>query len=293
MDTTMSGMAKLANKLGYAWCGGCRSEAVGEDFRRDGDKWVADKSGRCEGYMSDKRLSMVYDDWSFVIKDITYGKAVDQDITTDSIDSGTVYNNHPTADTESVTRSYTSYRRVTHTTTSSWKNSHELNVQVTFTPFDLGGGLASYKFNYETSVTTFDANWTILMYTTKTSINYTATIIPKFSIDLQGFLRWGGGAENTYTNYHYQHRGSEARPTLNYKFGDHDVPFYKALKRQSVAGSLPWLWNDLTNAYTDVEYLINSLCNENQYTFTITGRFDDVIGKNVEVKWGAPTRRKR
>ncbi|XP_059152011.1 uncharacterized protein LOC131938125 [Physella acuta] len=70
MDLTMSGMAKLANKLGYARCGGCRSEALGKDFRRDGDKWVADKSGRCEGYMIDKRLSMVYDDWSFEIKDI-------------------------------------------------------------------------------------------------------------------------------------------------------------------------------------------------------------------------------
>ncbi|XP_059161549.1 aerolysin-like [Physella acuta] len=319
MDTTMADMALLAHYLGYGWCSGCRAPYVGEDFRRSGDTWNADKSGRCEGYMSENRLNMSYGDWGFEIKDIKYGTPVVQDLTPETIDSGTIYNNDPTDATKSITRSETSVRSVTHTTTSSWKYSHELNVQVTYSPPSATGGVGGsigYKFNYETSTTTSDetkneqsktfsvstskvlkpysaSEWSLILSKTRTSVAYTATIIAKFSAELQGFLRWGGGASSIDTNYHYQYRGSEDRPTFNYRFGDSSTPFYTALKRQSDTDSQPWLWNDVKNAYPNAQTLISDLCNENRYVFTITGRFDDVIGKHAEFRWDAVPLRKR
>ncbi|XP_059145004.1 uncharacterized protein LOC131932151 [Physella acuta] len=311
MDTTMADIAYLAHYLGYAWCSGCRAPYVGEDFRRSGDTWNADKSGRCEGYMSDKRLNMAYGDWSFGIKDIKYGTPVIQELAPETIDSGTIFNNDPTEATKTITRSETSVRSVAHTTTSSWKYGHELNVQVSYTPPEATGGVGGsigYKFNYETTTSTTDetkkeqsrtfsvstsktlapnsaSKWSLVLSKTRTSMTYTATIIVKFSTELQGFLRWGGGASSIDTNYHYQYRGSGDRPTFNYRFGDSSTPFYTALKRQSDTNSQPWLWNDMKNAYPNAQNFINDLSNENRYVFTITGRFDDVIGKHAEFRW--------
>ncbi|XP_059166186.1 uncharacterized protein LOC131948602 [Physella acuta] len=319
MDTTMSDMANLAHYMGYGWCSGCRAEYVGEDFRRSGDIWKADTSGRCEGVKSYERLKMAYGDWSFGIKDIKYGTPVIQDLTPETIDFGTIYNNDPTDATKIMTRYETSVRSVTHTTTSSWKNSDELNVQVSYTPPSATGGVGvsvGYKFNYETSTTTSDetkkeqsknflvntektfkpksaSKWSLVLSKTRTSVTYTATVIAKFTCELQGFLRWGGGSHGRYTNYHYQYLGSEKRPTFHYRFGDSSIPFYTALKRLSETNSQPWLWNDIKNAHPSAQNLIDNLCNESRYIFKITGRFDDVIGKHAEFQWEPAPLRKR
>ncbi|XP_059140356.1 aerolysin-like [Physella acuta] len=313
MDNTMADVAMLAHYLGYGWCSGCRAPYVGEDFRRSGDTWYADQSGRCEGYMSNHRLSMVYGDWSFGMKDIKFGAPTIQELEPETIDSGTIYNNDPKEATKTITRSETSVRSVTHTKTSGWKHSHELNVQVSYTPASGTGGAgvsAGYKFNYESSTSTTDetkkeqsktfsvstsktlgpnsaAKWSLILSKTRTSVTYTATIVPIFSTELKGFLRWGGGASGIGTNYHYQYRGSGDRPTFNYKFGDSSTPFYTALRRQSETNSQPWLWNDMTNSYPEARDLINELCDDRRYAFTITGRFDDVIGKHAEFRWDA------
>lgn len=53
--------------------------AAGEDFRRYGYIWVADRSGTYAGFKNDQRLRIFYSDWSFCIKDIKYGKPVIED----------------------------------------------------------------------------------------------------------------------------------------------------------------------------------------------------------------------
>jgi hypothetical protein len=78
MDVTMSDLALLAHYLGYGWCAGCRGQWVGEDFRRSGDSWHADKKGPCDGYKSDQRLKINYGDFKFSVKDIKYGSPVIQ-----------------------------------------------------------------------------------------------------------------------------------------------------------------------------------------------------------------------
>ena len=78
MDVTMKGLARLSHYLGYGWCAGCRGQWVGEDFRRRGDSWHADKEGPCNGYKATERLKLNYGDFKFSVKDIKYGNPVIQ-----------------------------------------------------------------------------------------------------------------------------------------------------------------------------------------------------------------------
>ncbi|XP_059145005.1 uncharacterized protein LOC131932152 [Physella acuta] len=319
MDTTMSSLAYVAHYLGFGYCSGCRTPYVGEDFIRTGDKWIADKSRRCEGYMSDIRLSMAYGDWSFVIKDIIYGTPVTKELAPEVIDSGTITNNLPTEMTQSFIRSENSVRRVSHTTNSRWKNANELNVQVSYTPADttgIVGGSGGYKFNYENSTSTTDetnkeqsrtlsistsktippysaAKWSVVLTKTSTHVPYMANIMVKFSAELTGFLRWYGES-NLYTNYHFFFRKNNYNyPILTYKCGNSSVPFYTALKKQSDTNYQPWLWNDMKKAYPYAQSFIDDLSTEDWYTFTLAGSFDDVIGKRVELHWDTVSLGKR
>ncbi|XP_059148624.1 uncharacterized protein LOC131935876 [Physella acuta] len=252
---------------------------------------------------------MAYGDWSFAIKDIKYGSPIIQNLVPETIDSGTFYNNDVTNAMKTIIRSETSVRTVTHTTTSSWKNNLELNIQVTYNP--PGAGIsAGYKFGYETSISTQNeksdkttknftistskninaysaAKWKFIVAKTRTSITYTATIIARFSTELQGLLRGGDGKHDTYTNYHNKYHGRESDSSVNYKFGSSSVPFYTDLKQQSDTSSQPWLWNDLRNAYPGFQQMVNDLCDENRYAFQLTGRFDDVVGTSGDFTWEA------
>ncbi|XP_059173042.1 aerolysin-like [Physella acuta] len=310
MDKTVPLIANLASVLGYAWCASCIALYVGQDYRRNGDTWVADKAGRCEGYKSDQRLSITYGDWSYGIKDIKYGDPVISDLEPETYDSGTLINNDANNALKSITRTVTSVRSVTHTTESAFKDSHELGIEVKYNPPPIGGisGSSAYKFNYEKSTTTIDekkveqtqsflvktdkelppyssVKWRISISKTKTTIPYTATVIARFSAELGGFLRWGGRAGSRDTNYHVDYKGKDSRPTVNYKFGDAKTPFYTALKRQSETNSRPWLWTEMQSAQGNAGNYIRQLTNESEYVFTLKGKFDDVVGKHVDVTW--------
>ncbi|XP_059146971.1 uncharacterized protein LOC131934820 [Physella acuta] len=316
MDTTMEDFAVLAHYLGYAYCGGCRLDYIGEDFIRKGDTWLSVTEEPCNGYMHDQRLSLAYGDWSFGIKDIKYGTPLIEDLTPETIDSGMIYNRDPTSTTKTITRTEIIESSVTHTTTSAWKNSQELNFEISYTP--PGGPTVSggFKFGFEisssqadenkkeqtksfqvTSVKTIPPNsaakWRLVVAKTKTSVNYTATIIVKFSTELQGILRYGLGIRSADTNYHYEHRGSKKFPTFNYRFGDSKVPFYTALKRESDTISHPWLWTDLKSAHPIVMDVITFLTNESRYVFQLTGKFEEISGKNVDFHWDTVPTRKR
>ncbi|XP_048576422.1 uncharacterized protein LOC5514381 [Nematostella vectensis] len=311
MDETMAELALLAHYLGYGWCASCRAQSVGEDFRRNGDSWEADRKGPCNGYMNHHRLKMHYRDFKFGVKNIVYGKPVIQTLKPQSYISGSERNNEDHEVTRTVSEQVESTRTVTHTTTSSWKKTHGVGIELSYTPPDATGGVgvkASYNFNYEKSSTQTDstantqkytstvtstktlkpftaAQYRILLTKTRTTVPYTATIIVHFSAELDGFLRWGGGKDGDSTNYHYEHRGSNRRPTFKYKFGDSSTPFYSALKKQSDRSMRPWEWHEMKARYSHAQTLINALTDESKYEFTLTGQFEDVIGHHVDIHW--------
>ncbi|XP_059147112.1 aerolysin-4-like [Physella acuta] len=315
MDNTMYDIANFSDVIGYDWCGGCRAQFTGEDFVREGDTWISNVDQPCRGDNNNKRLSMAYGDWSFAMKDIKYGPHIIQNLVPETIDSGTFYNNHVTEAMKTIIRSESSVRTVTHTTTSSWKSNLDLNIQVTYKPPGVGIS-AGYKFGYETSTSTKNeksektsksftmttsknikaysaAKWSFIVAKTRTSITYTATIIARFSTELQGILRGGGGKHDIDTNYHNKYHGSDSVSKVNYKFGSSSVPFYTDLKQQSDTSSHPWLWNDMRDAYPEFQQMLNDLCDENRYVFQLTGRFDDVVGTSGDFTWEAVPLSKR
>ena len=307
MEITLRDMALLAYYMGYGWCGGCRSPYVGDDFARNGDNWEADQSARCDGYKSNQRLGLAFGDWKFSTKQQIYGTAVVDELQPESVDEGTIYNNDATPATKSISRTEVSVRTVKHTTTSAWKTSHELGIEVSYTPPQTGGvgGSVSYTFGYESGTTTEDSTqnqqsksftisssktlepytsvrWQLVMAKSRSTLPYTAKVLVHFSTEFQGFLRYGGGGNDPDTNYHADYKGSDDRPTFNYRFGDANVPFYTALHQESSQNQRPWLWHDMETNHPSAEGIINKLTNENIYTLTLTGRFEDVIGKQVD-----------
>jgi len=310
MDVTMKDLALLAHYLGYGWCASCRAQYVGEDFVRNGDSWHADKKGPCNGYKSDHRLKMHYRDFSFGIKNIQYGNPVRQSLNPQNFYSGVLRNDDASPATVSLERSVETVRTVSHTTTSTWQASHELGIEINYTPPPTGGvgGSVSYKFGYQHGETTTDSesntqkrtfkiatsktlpahtktNWKIMVAKTRTTISYTATIIAKFSAELDGFMRWGGGYNGASTNYHNSHRGSGSRAQVNYKFGSASTPFYTELKRQSQQNQAPWQWHNMKQKYSYANSLINNLVNEGKYEFTLTGKFEDIIGNDASIEF--------
>jgi len=161
MDTTLYNLAYLSHYLGYAWPFGCRSNIIGEDFKRNGDSWEAvftTRSYHCHGYMSRKRLKIHYSDFRFSIVDIKFSKPVIDSMAPTVVDSGKFTNAHDTPKKVKITRDLSFSRTVTHTKTSSWKNSRELGIELSYNPPPGGfGAKASYKFNYENGETETDA----------------------------------------------------------------------------------------------------------------------------------------
>ena len=145
MDVTLPNLALLAHYLGYGWCAGCRAQKVGEDFRRSGDSWEADKRGPCDGYKANHRLKLHYGDFEFGIKRISYGRPVIQSLAPEVFLSGTVSNSDPHKTKTTIEREVRSVRTVTHTTTSSWTHSHELGLEISYTPPGATGGVGSKK----------------------------------------------------------------------------------------------------------------------------------------------------
>ncbi|EDO50030.1 predicted protein [Nematostella vectensis] len=171
MDETMAELALLAHYLGYGKCASCRAQFVGEDFRRNGDSWEADRKGPCKGYMNHHRLKMHYRDFKFGVKNIVYDKPVIQTLKPQSYISGSERNNEDHEVTRTVSEQVESTRTVTHETTSSWKKTHGVGIELSYTPPDATGGVgvkASYNFNYEKS-------WTQAGSTANTQ-KYTSTV---------------------------------------------------------------------------------------------------------------------
>ncbi|KAH9496627.1 hypothetical protein Btru_009852 [Bulinus truncatus] len=313
MDTTLRRMAHLAFILGYGWCLGNRGLSIGEDFEKNGDTWEASKKlfwseKKCKGFKCDQRLSLEFGDWSLAVKDIQYGDPVFDDLQPESFESATIYNDDPVPASKVFEKVITVQETITHSTTNSFTVGYGLEFTVSFDIPSLGGASATSKYNFEfstasstekttqnsTSVTINTsktlqphsaAKVSVLMSKSRATIPYTAVIIAKFSTQFRGFLRWGQGYSSPTTNYHYKHKGSGDRPTVNYRFGSPSVPFYEALKKESGSQSEPWLWNEMLQNYPWAGQLIKGLTDETQYEFTLSGTLQKVAGTTFDVKW--------
>ncbi|XP_005105797.1 uncharacterized protein LOC101864475 [Aplysia californica] len=261
-------VSRLADYLGYGWYHDVSDTSVGEDFHRVGDTWSFDSGNR--------RLIMSFENWKLTLKSISYGEPVLQDLPPTIIGTGVVRNTLTAPIQHSVQRINEVARSVTHIPTSEWKNPEELNVKIRYIPEGLPAS-SGYDFTYETSSSTEDyhaLNWTLTQYKTRRIVPYNATILIHFSTALKGFPRLR------------DLKGKEISPRFtSYSFGDGSEPFYKALKEQSEKQQGPWLWAEMRAQYGSSQAVINSLTSEERYDFTLTGKFEDVYSKKVEISW--------
>ncbi|KAK0054336.1 Biomphalysin 4 [Biomphalaria pfeifferi] len=308
MDTTLWNMAYVAHYLGYGWCYGCRGVDVGEDFTKRGDTWAAAKThfwgSKCVGDKSEERLNLVFGHWGYAVKKIVYGDSVIENLQQETVDSGVLKNRASSPVTESIERSKTIQETITHTTTSTFTNSHELGISLNFNFFGLVSSGISYNFRYETSTQTTNeksvsqtdgftksssitlgpmeaAKYKVILSKSRTTVPYTAIVTTKFSTEMKGFLRWEDGDGN----FHQIHRTNRNRPTFNYRFGDASIPFYEALKKQSDNNEGPWMWGMLFRKFPNARHVIDRLTDESQYQFTLTGKLEKVEGTHVDVEW--------
>jgi len=317
MDVTLDNLALLAHYLGYGWAAGCRGRVVGEDFLRDGDSWISHYQRGCGGYMSTQRLKIVYENFSFRVKDMEYLKPEIESMKPIVQDVGEIRNRDSVETETTVRREIKTVRTVTHSTSSRFKTTVGASITLSYkspgligdvatgtfkASFTLSGGKETAQLNQETngdikwdifavdeSQTTAGNSGTSYQITTsqtKVNVPYKATIQIQFTARLEGFLIWGGGPNGKNPNYHERWRGSGDRPTFKYTIGSQDVPFYKFLKQVSDRGESPWLWNLLKQNIPYTETVLGILTNENLYEFELEGKFQDVAGLDSNVQWG-------
>ena len=234
MDSTLFYIGQLANMMGFAWSGGCWSKYAGEDFRRRGDTWESKyRSNWClgNGPKKDVRLKITYENFAYTMKDVTFGESIKQSIpvsqeqqllnSPDRSYSKVASNrkNNPGYSSEVgiEMRVASTLKNVQRT---SWDSKFGIEVGVEYEPPSATGGVgfaAKTNFNYEwggdEEDTTVNEDWHILTVTDKkqlppktfaewhafkkpekVTLPYTATIVPTFTVKLEGYMKWGGGS---------------------------------------------------------------------------------------------------
>ena len=315
MDVTLTNLALLAHAMGYGWTGGCRSKSPGMDYRREGDTWKSNYQEPCEGFKKDNRLKITYENFSFKVKNMKYGKPVTDNLKPIVQDVGVIRNEDSLPSETTIRREIKTVRTVVHSSTSRWKAGVGASLSLKYNSPGAAGAVAG---SFSASVTLSgesqsgqvdtnengDVNWETLRAIESQNINglsgatyrlnvarknvtvpYTAVIQVQFSVKLEGFLRWGGGKGGNSPNFHEEHQGSDSRPDVTYTMGSSEESFVKVLKRQSQRGDSPWLWNDMRQKYDWLSNVVNVLTSERLYEFTLEGKFYDVSGLNFDVKW--------
>jgi hypothetical protein len=320
MQLTLQPLASLANAMGWGWAGGCNNY-VGQGFDRVDDGWLAhfSNSSECPGYMSDKRLGIAYADWGFDLVDVIFDKPTQSDLTPELIDSGTLNNwDSDQSKLQTYTANTQRTATVTDTKTSTFNFQSETTLGFSYTPPSVSGGFGfsgSEKLifgqtnqtgqstaNTETQQSSYQVQsnvpayarvpWSVILSKAMSSVTYTAIIRPRFSVQLKGFLRWGGNDPNgPDTNYQQDYAGKGDRPITDTKdwakFGGGKLSFADDLRNKSANRITPWQWDRLLRQHPDVQSYLDFLTNTKNYEFPITGRVDNVQGTRFDVRYEA------
>ena len=311
--------------MGYAWTGGCWAQYAGEDYRRRGDSWESIyRSNWClgDGPKKDIRLKITYENFAYTMKDVTFGDSVKQTIPVDQEQqlltspdrsySKVATNNksNPGYDSEVLIhmRVASTLKNVQRTT---WDRKFGIEAGVEYEPPSTTGGVGfsaktsfSYEWGGDEEDTTVEQDWHILNVKElktlppktfaewhafkkpqKVTIPYTATIVPTFSVKLEGYMKWGGGYHGNSPNFHQEHRGSGDRRSVTYTFGSAEKPFYEDLKDQIEQNMYPWQWLAMKQHYPSAQYYIDQLVNKDLYAFTMAGQFEETTENEIKSYW--------
>lgn len=222
-----------------------------------------------------------------------------------------VSNRKSTATASEVEIQIRSARTLKNVQTTSWDANIGIEVGFEYEPPSTTGGVGfstktsfNYQWGGEEQETTADQDWHILIVNEKkqlpaktfsewnafkkpqkVTIPYTATIVPTFTVKLEGYMIWGGGYHGNNPNFHQEHRGSGDRVSIEYTFGNDQKPFYEDLEEQIDQNKYPWQWHALRQHYPYAQYFIDQLLNKDLYSFTMAGQFEESTEKEVKSTW--------
>ncbi|XP_059168154.1 uncharacterized protein LOC131950128 [Physella acuta] len=305
MDLTLHRTGELAAMLGYKNCKSCVAQNPGEDFHARGTRWYADDEYCKDRDLVKDLLVLNYTDWHYEIHSMSYGNFVTQELPAEILSTGYIINNENTPKTVTLNFSTTVTRQVTNTK-NKFKEMWKLGIYLKYTPPPAGPNknTASYTFRDEAFTEFTDetksrqskefpvvstwtlkphsaARWERVLSKTRTLLPYTATILAKFSIKIQGLLDGEG------KNFHelFQPPHILVPFTVYYQFGNSSTPFYRALKREYDSNASPWMWRKMDKKKSAAKKLIPQLAEEQLYLFNLSGEFDDIVGKHLSVRW--------
>lgn len=255
------------------------------------------------------------------MRDVKFGESITQTIPLDReqelLDSPdrsyskTAYNRKNSNATSVVEQEIRSARTLKNVRRSSWDGNIGIEVGLEYEPPSTTGGVGfsaktSFKYEWggEEEDTTADEDWHILWLKEtkelpantfaewhafrkpqKVTIPYTATVLPTFTVTLEGYMVWGGGYHGNSPNFHWEHRGSGDRKKISFKFGNDQKPFYEDLEEQIDQNKYPWQWHAMKQHYPYAQYFIDQLINKDLYSFTMVGQFEESTEIEVKSYW--------
>ncbi|XP_059176547.1 uncharacterized protein LOC131956140 [Physella acuta] len=307
MDVILSDTAKLANQLGFAYCKGCLAHFIGEGFKRRGETWHADTSGKCDGYKSKQRLSITLKDWGFMLKDTVFKKRIRRPVKAMFLLTG-IADSHGGKDkyAERHIVGFHHYRRVVHTPKSKWPDFDKLGITIRYNPVpvkDMNSN-ASFIFNYTTIDTSYDETNNQQLRTIrgtkgkafdgrnqmkyvanaryeKFETKYIAKVLPTFSVTFSGFLQRDLPDPRNKTDPRLK-----IEPEIfTYEIGNSTTPFYTALRHMREQKSYPVFWNETNDPMYDAGSVLDFLINEDTYAINLKGTIEDIVPDGIDIKW--------
>ncbi|KAL9960098.1 hypothetical protein ACROYT_G033504 [Oculina patagonica] len=274
------------------------------------------------GPKKDVRLKITYENFAYTMKDVTFGESIKPPITLEQeqqlinspdrsyskIAKNNKTNTGGSSEVEIQMRVASTLKNVQR---SSWDSKFGIEAGMSYEPPTASGGAGfsaktsfTYSWGGDEEDATVDEDWHILKVKEKkklppktfaewhafkkpqtVTIPYTATVVPTFSVKLEGYMKWGDGYYGKTTNFHQEHRGSGDRKTVEHTFGSAKKPFYEALKEQSEQNMYPWQWHALKQRHPYAQSYIDELTNKDLYAFTMIGQFEETTENEIKSYW--------
>lgn len=233
-ETVVRNLASFAHVLGFGWCGGTRSQNVGEDFDviLDRDTVIVKahydpKDPYADGYMAHERLKMTFRNFRLDINTAEFRYAAPRITSRETLGLASVWARNASSVEDTVTQSFTfaTTEAVTHSAGAKISSSAGVKVSASggaSVPFVADGKVtaeASLVVTAEgtyglsksrSTTTTHTANYTgrlkpmtqrlLKLSVTKAEadVDYTSEGVVLYDVTLSGFLRAGGNALRTH-----------------------------------------------------------------------------------------------
>jgi hypothetical protein len=320
-------LCRLAEYLGYGWYHGVNGSGPGQDyiFVNAGEKGDANPfhqvtgpgfepnmthSGKLEGYMSDKRLSLEFVNSHLTYTDPVFDQGslrwVDEPQNIDIVQFVVDNLKGTSKVSTNFTCEYFTTGQAGAATQKSWQKGWSTQVTsnqtynngivgAMFAKFSISlnesvGASGSTGGNQSTNTSLSEGTRAAIAFSKDTAgfckgvyavqtqsgvaaIDFNCMATLEYAVRFYGFLRWGQGKPFTGpTNYHNQFSGSGKRPTFDFTLGNANTPWWTALGEAVSMNASPWAWDKMIANYQCGDWLAKLVhTGKERSTFPIAG----------------------